>query len=452
MRSLRHLIAGLAAGLLAACGGGLQDDVPDGPFAGRDVVVVVVDTLRADHLSFGGYPKETAPFLAHLAAEGAVFPKAFSGSSWTAPATASMFTSLHPDHHGVTTGLHLYERHADGDGLRLNRIPSSLQTLPELMRSAGYRTFGAADNPNINAEMGFARGFDHFSGGLYRGAAAVNADVLAWREALAADDRPAFLYLHYMDPHRPYHERSPYYGLAGTRAAMEEHRANAAAYDSEIGYLDAHLAELFAELGLDRGALVVLTADHGEEFGDHGSSDHGVTVHEELLRVPFVFGGWDAGGRPHFAPGERLGAVSTLDLLPTLRELVGLDPVQVEEGLSLAPRLLDPGLGPPGQPRTLFAHRKYKTPDKHRELFAVIEGDWRLQVDVVGMGVKLFNLRRDPGSQVDVAGRHRAVTQRLLGLLNEHRGRARLHELEFAPPRRLGEEEAAGIGDLGYTD
>ena len=133
---MRPWLSILAAALATACGAAPEQ--PSGPLAGRDVVLVVVDTLRADHLGLAGYPKDTAPFLGRLAEDGLVFDRAYSGASWTAPATASLFTGLYPDHHGVVTGLHLHERSTDDhEELRLNRIPSTLRTLPEMMREAG---------------------------------------------------------------------------------------------------------------------------------------------------------------------------------------------------------------------------------------------------------------------------------------------------------------------------
>ena len=143
-----------------------------------NVVVIVIDTLRADHLPLYGYAHPTTPFLSELARDGIVFDRAYSTSSWTAPATASLFTSLYPFQHGVVTGMvaTLRARRLDPT-ITLNAIPGEATTLPEIMRRAGYRTFGVADNLNICAAEGFDQGFDEFRSYNDRGAAAVNAPL-----------------------------------------------------------------------------------------------------------------------------------------------------------------------------------------------------------------------------------------------------------------------------------
>ena len=435
----------------SACGAEPGPEPESTPLGGRNVVLVVVDTLRADHLGLAGYPKDNSPFLDRLAADGLVFPRAYSGSSWTAPATASLFTSLYPDHHGVVTGLYLHEHAAEHDEveeLQVNRMPSLLRTLPEMMRQAGYRTFASVDNPNINEEMGFARGFDRFAPGSYRGAEAVNDQVMVWRdELLDPEAGPWFLYLHYMDPHRPYHLREDWYEKEGTPAPVG-HIEPAARYDSEIGYLDAELEELFGSLGLPGDALVIVTSDHGEEFGDHGGSGHRVTVHEELVRVPLLM-----TGPPELVPRARSSfQVTTLDLMPTLRELLGLPADQVEEGVSLVPILEERAAYEELGRRILFSHRKYEGGGRDQELFLVVDGPLRLQVETGGKRAVLYDLFEDPTTQEDVAGERPRDVERLMRLLKRFQVRPKAVEREFAPARILTEDEAEELGRLGYTD
>ena len=144
-----------------------------------NIVLVVIDTLRADHLPFYGYPKETAPFLSELAAQGVVFEKAYAASSWTSPATASIFTSLYPFQHGVTMGLLLQKQLINKDqSIKVNRIPKELTTLPEAFRINGYRTFGVSDNFNISEGQGFGQGFDRLLGFSHRGGQFINEQIL----------------------------------------------------------------------------------------------------------------------------------------------------------------------------------------------------------------------------------------------------------------------------------
>jgi arylsulfatase A-like enzyme len=143
-----------------------------------NVVLIVIDTLRSDHLPFYGYKKNTAPFMSDLARQSVVFKNAFSASSWTSPATASIFTSLYPFQHGVLLGLMaILKANAEDPSIRVNRIPEEIETLPEVMKKNGFRTYGVSDNLNIGIKQGFTQGFDRFETFNYNGAPRVN-DVL----------------------------------------------------------------------------------------------------------------------------------------------------------------------------------------------------------------------------------------------------------------------------------
>ena len=169
-----------------------------------NIVLVVIDTLRADHLPFYGYPKETTPFLSELAAQGVVFENAYAASSWTSPATASIFTSLYPFQHGVTMGLLAQMQLIKKDPrIKVNRIPKELTTLPEALRINGYRTFGVSDNFNISENQGFGQGFDRFLSFSHRGGQFINEQILQLKKEILAGGK-YFLYVHYNDPHRPY--------------------------------------------------------------------------------------------------------------------------------------------------------------------------------------------------------------------------------------------------------
>ena len=210
-----------------------------------DVIVVVLDTIRVDRTSVFDRARETTPFLAEFADGSVVFDNAWSTSSWTAPAVASLFTGVYPSQHGVDVGVWLFQRLKDErPQLQLKRIPESLDTLPEVFRASGYTTFGIADNPNISSAEGFASGFDRFASADYRGAAEVNSLLERWQPEIERAS-PAFVYLHYMDAHWPYHphaaERKP-----GETPRTPE--AEVAAYDSELRYLDDHLRRALAAL------------------------------------------------------------------------------------------------------------------------------------------------------------------------------------------------------------
>lgn len=344
---------------------------PDGPSAveraaaeGRrlpDLVLISVDTLRADHLELYGYGRETAPALTRWAAGGTVFERALATAPATQRSMASVLTGLLPP---------VFDRQHDlGEG-RDPYLPAGVESLAERLAAAGYATGGFVSNAYLRRAEGFAQGFatwDETSGMFsaseaHRGRSA--DDILGPARAWRADvEGPAFLWVHLMDPHHPYEPREPAawepvhtpdwtardgewrgLGVGGVTERLlsfgrdrlpdaELVRWLQDRYDAEIAQVDRALAALLDELGDD--ALVAFVADHGEAFGEHGRWLHGHALHEELLRVPLVLRG------PGVPAGQRVEAqVSLVDLAPTLLELLGLDaPAQDFDGTDLGPWL-----------------------------------------------------------------------------------------------------------------
>jgi arylsulfatase A-like enzyme len=433
------LAAAAAAGALA-CGGRGSEAAPTAPPA---VVLVVIDALRADHLPAYGYGRDTAPFLARLAGEGVVFERAYSTATWTAPAMASLFTAVYPTQHGVLTGLNARLRlERKGVAPALSGIPADLETLPEAMKRAGYATFGVADNFNVGATLGFAAGFDELvSFRRSRTAAGVNAQLAEWEDRLTAGG-PYFLLVHYLDPHFPYRAPEPAFGAP----PGDDLAGDVAAYDSEIRHVDGRVEEVFRRFGWER-ALVVVTADHGEEFGEHGGTGHGRTLHEESLRVPLLvrFPGGAHGGRRVAIP------VSLVDVLPTLREAAGLAPDPRNEGRSLL-GLVGGGAGPEWEERALFAHLLERRPAGDRETVAAVQGDWKLVVVRPPGDRRLFDLRRDPGERVDRAAAEPAVAARLAARLDRFERTAPRYAAGAAPvPVPLDREAEENLRALGYV-
>lgn len=227
-RPLRRSLAASACGTEPAERAPARPDLPN-------VMFVTIDTLRPDHLEPYGYDQQTAPYIHSLGREGAVFTLAFSTSSWTAPTTASLFTGRHPAIHGVTMGIRAHRRMAkevERDGvveLELNRIPDELTVMPELLRSAGYTTFGISTNLNVGEEMGLDRGFDRMEVDNMSSIEEVRAQLDRWLAEIA-ESEPWFVYLHLIDVHTPYEGRSPWYEPAG-----DERADVIASYDSESG-------------------------------------------------------------------------------------------------------------------------------------------------------------------------------------------------------------------------
>jgi len=292
-----------------------------------NVVLIVIDTLRSDHLPFYGYEKNTAPFLLELSKKSVVFENAFSASSWTSPGTASIFTSLYPYQHGVLMGL-LAIRNAQktNPDLEVNRIPEKVTTITEVLKDAGYETYGVSDNLNIGERQGFTQGFDKFRTFMYKQAPTVNSTIKKWKKKMMAGGK-YFLYIQYMDPHAPYHPREPWY------KRFEDKRENRiSAYDSEINFADRHIRELFGLFKWEKDTLIIITADHGEGLWDHGIMGHGNTLYREELQVPLMF---------YLPGGTKSGRfdvnVGTIDILPTVRDLIGLPKSETDAGVSLVP-------------------------------------------------------------------------------------------------------------------
>jgi choline-sulfatase len=436
----RRALLTLLAALLGphGCGGYGAPAPSPSPVPRPNIVLVVVDTLRADHLPFMGYPRDTAPFLNSLAARGVVFERALSTSGWTVPAVGSIFTSLYPQQHGMVLGLKRIE-HAKGRDQKVGSLPTAVRTLPQVLRRSGYQTLGVIDNVILSPRRGFDRGFDRFVVTRNGGAEVVGERVLAWKDKIDPA-RPYFLFLHYNDPHHPYLRREPWFTQFARDGKVKDMEAQqVAAYDSEVRWLDDHLRALHEKLGWDRNTVVVLTADHGEEFLDHGSDGHSSGLYGELLNVPLLV--WESGGR--YGPRRIPEAVSHVDILPTLRAIAGLPAEPTDMGKSLLP-LLAEGRG--GDPRrTLFAHiRPWGNPD----INAVVEGRWKLILYPDGRR-ELFDVSADPRETTNLAELEKATADRLAANQRRFEEAAPRYETkEVTAP--LDPEEEENLRTLGY--
>jgi len=398
---------------------------------GPNVLLISVDTLRADHLSFHGYGRATSPRLDAFAAQSTVFEEARSSASWTLPGLASILTSRFSSGHGCWTSE--------------SSLSAEVPTLAELFRDAGYDTACVVSHIFLTGRYGLQRGFVHFDDELdfpavhpheTRSSPRVTERGVAWLEqkALAPDGHPWLLWLHYFDPHDTYlaHEEAP--GFGG------EHEVDL--YDGEIRYTDAHLGRVLEALertGLAGETVVVLTADHGEEFRDHGGLRHGKTLYREQLHVPLVL------RAPGFAPLRVPELVRTVDVLPTLLELCGLAPPAGLEGRSLVPHMR----GEATDERPALAELRLR--DGHH-FDAVVSGGWKLIVDVEDGEPQLYDLAGDPGEQRDLADERPEEVRRLRvlleGLVSDSRA---LAPAEGSSRVHLSPEDLEVLEDLGYV-
>jgi len=409
-----------------------------------NVVMLMLDTLRPDHLQHYGYDRETSPFLAELGESSAVFTSALSTSSWTAPAVTSTLTGLYPTEHGVIEGFLAFlrrEQKTSAEVLPLNRLPEDIGTLTERFRAAGFDTFGVATNLNVGPEIGLDRGFDRFAQLRKGDAAAVAAKLGEWRGELEPDDRPDFVYLHFMDVHEPYRKREPWYEKQ--RGTVHEMKAR---YDSELRYMDEQIRALHDAYGWHENTLLVVVSDHGEEFREHGQMGHEFTLYGELNKVVMMV-------RP---PGGMEGRVvdtnvSLIDVMPTTLAMAGVEVPPGLEGMSLAPLIQGQKDAPAAfRRRTLYAHRFQVLPEK-RHLWAAVHERQKL---IFGPGgAELYDLDADPGELQNLLDPAAGGGDELAAEL-----RARLEAFRSRPIRQTEKVEvrddpdlAGELSELGYV-
>ena len=314
-----------------------------------NIIVYLVDTLRADHLGTYGYDRPTSPFLDAMGSEGVVFDHAMAQSGWTRTSVASILTGLQPRVHAVLD--------------RDDALSDEAITLPRLLREQNYETHAVVTNGNVGPSFGFRNGFDSFAyvpervetEGIHQSSERVNEVFFDWLGQRNVD-KPFFAYLHTTDPHGPYTPSEPYRSrfLRDVRLAklvrartipliieeIPELSVTDAVgglvdlYDAEIAYNDYHFGQLLDHLralDLYDSTLVLFVSDHGEEFFEHGAFEHGKTLYSEMIFVPLVIkfpGGWAAGTRVS-------SRVQHIDIMPTILQLAGLPPPPGSSGDSL---------------------------------------------------------------------------------------------------------------------
>jgi arylsulfatase A-like enzyme len=447
---LRCWLGGVVALLLLACGGA---DAPASPSGARNLVLVSLDTLRADRLGLYGYERDTSPHLDAWSREAFVFERAHSAANATIGAHHAIFQSR-------PASVTLRERGAP--------------TLATLLRERGYRTAGLTDGGTMSRRMGFARGFEQFDDGN-QGLAQSLPKALRFLDSVAGGDAPFYLFVHSFDVHLPYDPPAPhdtrffpeYEGrvrgdttlplLRGVRRIFEqadlaepveldadERRKVNALYDGEIVKTDILLARLLDRIeagDLRDDTLVVLLSDHGEEFWEHGSVLHSHTLFQELVHVPWIVRvpGWR--GEARRIP-ER---VSMLDVLPTLLELLEVPSPATARGRSLVPLLRGEGVDPAPILAEGFPYG--------RKQQSVIAGRFKLIRNLVTGGVALYDLDADPAEERNIAARHPGVRIELLELLGRELPKgARPEDDPLSRPEDLDPALQQRLRELGYID
>jgi len=375
-----------------------------------NLLLIIVDTLRLDHVGCYGYTRSVSPAIDSLAREGFRFTNAYSTAPWTQPSVGSILTGLYPRSHSA---------------FRMRRsLPDSAVTLAEILRDSGYATAGVVSHFLIGAKYNFDQGFETFVEDAAQGhdhisTPEVTDSAVELLEMLSTDESPFFLYVHYFDPHFDY-MRHPECGYAKESAgrldgnqAIQELREldpppseEEAAfirdlYDEEISSTDAGIGQLLSaveRLGLKQNTDIVLTSDHGEEFFERGWVGHTRTLYDELVRIPLIFR-MPSGQGSHVI--EDL--VSLVSLPQTLLDLLGIHPSSMTfQGISFAPLLAGDSL--PTSPvycEVDFSDRPAaRGPDdglsKKVQKHAMVREGFKLVYDRFKGEFELYNLRIDP--------------------------------------------------------
>jgi arylsulfatase A-like enzyme len=415
-----------------------------------NLILLSIDTLRADHLTSYGYRRDTAPFLdERFARGGTLFENPVAAATITTPSHASIFTSLQPASHGTTDGMKV--------------MPKHIPTLPELIRSAKLDTAGITEDGWLGIRHGFGRGFDVFQenksplimspeGQVDR----TFAEAGAWLERNR--DKRFFLFLHTFQVHSPYAPPPRYAELFAEPAAgpKPHHEHSRDGYDREIRYTDDELRRLFGrleELGLASRTIFVTTADHGEAFLEHGLIEHGGRLHDEVVRVPLLLAG------PGIPAGRRVSApVAHVDLLPTILDLLRIPAPAWIEGRSLVGLVTGREAESAFGDRPLYSETRTDTAlaAERREVsfpapaFMVRRGSRKLLRYPDGAGgyrYELYDVASDPDERHDLHAAEGEAASELRALLDayEAESRARRERIDAASGAAAAPPEAVSL-------
>jgi nicotinamide-nucleotide amidase len=417
---------------------GMLSCTPSSPKRAPNVLIWMVDTLRADHLGCYGYERPTSPNMDALAADGVLFREAHMPSNWTQPSVASLLSGRYP--------VPFAEDFTAS-------VPDELTMAAEWYSRHGYATAGFTTTVATAAWYGFAQGYDTYEETdlLLDGSSRKNREspvhkadhlvdtALRWLDQRSETEQPFFLYLHSVDPHAPYESHAgqtsfaqPYDGpMDGSvrqlawalqndysyTDADTQHMLDL--YDDDIRFNDHWFGELraaLAERGLEADTLIVVVSDHGEEFGERGAVGHGhASLHREQTHVPLIMA-WP-GTLPAGTTVD--GLVGGVDVLPTLLELTGLPPIPAADGVSWASAArAESTPGVDGEAEAVVYVDRAKN---EWEFTALRTPDWFFQLDAQEQHNALYDLKADPGEQTDLSGQRPELARELRDRLQRWR-------------------------------
>jgi arylsulfatase A-like enzyme len=430
----------------------------DGKKEQRGVIVILLDALRRDHLSYYGYDRPTSPFLDGLIRKGVMFKNAVSAAPQTVPSVSSLLTGLYPYRHGShffskSQSYHPVKSVAGG-GLPLMKDENTL--LAEVFSEAGCRTALVSANPGIRDVYGFSQGTGYFryTDCFAEGGAGV-CDGASLNRIFESDVLPRikgesfFVYMHYMDVHYPYYKPNSFKGrfsayrgepvyLNGKPESISETQLEytIACYDEGVLHLDAVLERLVGILereDLAGNTLVVLVSDHGDEFLEHGGLGHGTTCYNELIDSFILF------VNPALKAKVVESPVSLVDVFPTVVEWAGLPAERRMDGRSLSSYLKDERADEktPGQ-RIILSELGDKK--------AIIDGPWKFIYNLDSRSAELYSIAEDPEEKTNIAPTHPDLAKGYFEIIKKI-----LKKMSFSySARKLYEDELKSLRSLGY--
>lgn len=435
-------------GLALGCAGGGERP------AGRpNILLLVIDCLRADHVSSYGYERLTTPNLDALAADGVSFDRVYAQGNWTRTSVPSYLTGLYPTEHGLT------EFDNRGRGVVSEALASEILTMAEAVAAAGYRTAMVGRQPQLAPRFGLHQGFEYYD--HEAPTEEIQSRFLRWLEK--TPDRPFFAYLHYLDIHWPYCPPDSTRGmfgsgrsgvdfcgrwrrlrrqiLSGDIAVSPDTLSDMVArYNEELHALDARIGRLVEALRSRRmweDTLVIVTSDHGEEFLEHGNIVHGHTLHDVLLHVPLIVrlpGDW------RVERGARSAALTELRNLPaTIADMARSEHRQQVRGTSLVPWIL-------GQPPRQHVDRLVFAEDE--DAITVRSHRYRLIANRALTEVSFYRIDAETRAAREVAGSHHRERERMTAALQEWL--RRLQEAPDGTDQILDEKTRSELEALGY--
>jgi len=444
-----------------------------------NVILISIDSLRSDHLGCYGYTRDTTPVLDRIAGEGVLFETVVSSTSWTLPAHAALFTSLHDRVHGCFDGTVWLAR--------------SRETIAEAFKSAGYRTTGFFSGPYLHPVYGLSQGFDTYHDctsysektiAMLKGTAEakelgdlshkdvtnpiVLKNVNGWLDT--REDGPFFMFVHLWDVHFDYIPPPPYDTMfdpdykgtvdghfdvkvverpsSWTDRDVEHYKA---LYDGEIRWTDATLGKLFASLkarGLMDDTMIVITSDHGEAFYEHGNRGHRYSLHDEEIRIPLII-----RFPPSIQAGNRIKEqVHIIDIAPTILKLAGLPPLPGALGRDLSPLIENQDMAWP----EIECVSELIFPLNARPLFSIRTPEWKMILNTKNGLLEVYDMKGDPGEQAPLPEDRYPISPE--ALVNLYKKKVKMLETEFLrlpiPGKRdtppVPEMTRAHLRSLGY--